>query len=192
MKGKLNMILFVIVLGAISSGILTTMDSITNEKIESNKELAVKASVLTAFDMEFTDETIEEIFKNNIEAYEKDGTTFYSSTKGEVGFSFSGSGLWGPIEGTIALNPDLETIKGIKISAQEETPGLGGVVAEQWYLEQFKGKKVTPSLVFLKTSKENKLDNEIDGISGATLTSNAFELLLNTDIKKHKEILMKK
>lgn len=190
MKDKLNMIIFVIILGAISSGILTTMNYATAERIEKNQELKMKASILEAFNMEFTDDTIEDIYDNNIESYDKEGVTFYRSTVDEVGFEFNGSGLWGPITGIIALNPDLETIKGIQILHQEETPGLGGVIAEQWYLDQFKDKKVTPSLVFLKNSKENKAENEVDGISGATLTTEAFGTLLNNDIKKHKGILV--
>lgn len=191
MKDKLNMIIFVIILGAISSGILTTMNYVTEEKIAKNKELKMKSSILETFDMEFAKNDIEETYKKNIEAYEKEGVAFYRSTKGEIGFEFNGSGLWGPISGIIALNPDLETIKGIQILHQEETPGLGGIIAEKQYLEQFKGKKVAPNLVFLKNSKENKADNEVDGVSGATMTTKAFEQLLNDDIKKHEEILVR-
>ena len=53
---------------------------------------------------------------------------------------FSGSGVWGPIEGVLALEPDMQTIRGVRFYKQEETPGLGGEIASDWFQAQFKGK----------------------------------------------------
>ena len=55
---------------------------------------------------------------------------FYVTSGGDVAFEISGSGLWGPIRGIVAVLPDMKTIKGITIIYQEETPGLGGRIGE--------------------------------------------------------------
>ena len=84
----------------------------------------------------------------------------------------------------IAIKPDLKTIKGITIIHQAETPGLGGRIAEPEFLDRFKGKDVFPSLMIERPGKANK-NNEVDGITGATLSGKAFERILNREIKKY-------
>jgi len=191
MKKQIKMIVFVIILGLATSSILTGMDYITADRIEKNDELKLMTTIVEAFELEYTDSNIEEVFTDNLEAFEKDGVTFYRSSNGEVGFEFDGSGLWGPIKGFITLNEDLETIKAIQIIEQEETPGLGGVVAEKQYLDNFKSKKMVPELLISKNDGQQNSDNEVDAITGATLTSKAFEGILNEEFKIHKEILVK-
>lgn len=191
MKKQIKMIVFVIILGLATSSILTGMDYITADRIEKNDEIKLMTTIVEAFELEYTDSNIEEVFANNLEAFEEDGVTFYRSTSKEVGFEFDGSGLWGPIKGFITLNENLETIKAIQIIEQEETPGLGGVVAEKQYLDKFKGKKMVPELLISKDDGQQNSENEIDAITGATLTSKAFEGILNEEFKIHKEILVK-
>ncbi len=190
MKEKISIILFVIVLGSISSGLLVGINSWTKPKVIKNKELKLKSSILDVFGIKYEKDTIESVFSQNIETFEKNGTVFYRTKTNEIAFKYSGSGLWGPISGVIALNPDLDTIKGIKILHQEETPGLGGRIAEQEFLSQFKNKKITPKLVIVVKEKA-KQENEVDGITGATMTCKSFEELLNKDIKEHLECLKK-
>ena len=80
------------------------------------------------------------------------------------------------------------TIKGIQIIYHEETPGLGGVVAEQWYLDKYTGKKFDPAIMIMKNADMGKA-TEVDAITGATMTSNAFQLLLNENYQTKKEVL---
>jgi Na+-transporting NADH:ubiquinone oxidoreductase subunit C len=64
---------------------------------------------------------------------------------------------------------------------QEETAGLGGRLAERKYLSNFGGKKFTPTIEIVNRRRAEK-DNEVDGITGATLTSKAFEKLINAQV----------
>lgn len=191
MKEQIKMILFVIILGVAASGILMGMNVYTNDTIASNEDQAFKKTLLDAFDISYTDGDIVDMYKDNIEAYEIEGQEFYKSKNGDVGFKIEGSGLWGPIRGFLTLEQDLTTIKGIQIIYQEETPGLGGVVAEAWYLDQFKGKKFDPDFRIIKADDQVNKDNEVDAITGATSTSDAFEALLNAGYTSGKEILVK-
>jgi len=101
-----------------------------------------------------------------------------------VAFEFSGPGLWGPITGIVCLEKDLKTIRKIKVTHQEETPGLGSRVTEAGYLKQFKNKEALPQLKFMPEGKASQ-KNEVDAITGATGTSRAFEKLINANIQKY-------
>lgn len=191
MKEQLKMILFTIILGLASSGILVGMDAYTRDMIIENEELAFKKSVLQAFEISYEASEIMEVFSNQIERIEKDGHNFYESSSGAIGFEFEGSGLWGPITGFLTLEEDLITIQDIQIMEQSETPGLGGIIAEADYLAKYKGKVFDPDIVVVKANDEENAINEVDAITGATGTSRAFETLLNAEYDIKKEALVK-
>jgi Na+-transporting NADH:ubiquinone oxidoreductase subunit C len=109
-----------------------------------------------------------------------DWTFYVNPDTGYVTFEVDGGGVWGPIEGIVTLQPDFETIVDVSILQQEETPGLGGVIAESQYLETFQGKVLVPQFIIAKDPSDN-LPNEIDAIVGATNTSTRFQDLLNDD-----------
>ena len=86
-----------------------------------------------------------------------------------------GYGLWGTLYGYIALDADLNTVKGIEYYDHKETPGLGGEVDNPDWKSDWNGKKIyDPSgkVILYVTKGPSSEDYEIDGISGATLTSN--------------------
>jgi Na+-transporting NADH:ubiquinone oxidoreductase subunit C len=176
------------VLGTLSTGLLTSVNQHLKPKIEKNKELKFKSALLDVFDIEYTKENIEEVFNKNIQVFEKDNLKFYKSSDNKIAFEFTGSGLWGNITGIVALKSDLKTIYGIKVIHQEETPGLGGRIAEKEFLSQFKDKKILPQIVIISKGKAVN-ENEVDGITGATMTSKAFEDILNKNIQRYLAIL---
>jgi|TARA_E500000178_G_scaffold272335_1_gene270488 Na+-transporting NADH:ubiquinone oxidoreductase subunit C len=86
-----------------------------------------------------------------------------------------GYGLWGTLYGYISLDADLNTVKGIEYYDHKETPGLGGEVDSPAWKADWNGKKVYNSsgeVILYVTKGPSSEDYEIDGISGATLTSN--------------------
>lgn len=92
----------------------------------------------------------------------------------------TGKGLWSTIYGYLALETDLNTVKGITFYKHGETPGLGGEIESLTFKKSFQGKRIlTPegSLVSVSVVKGKikpnspNLMHEVDGISGATLTS---------------------
>jgi Na+-transporting NADH:ubiquinone oxidoreductase subunit C len=100
-----------------------------------------------------------------------------------VAVPFTGPGLWGPIKGVMSLEPDLLTIREISFYQQEETPGLGGEIGSKWFQDQFKGKEIVspagePGFHIRKPG--NPLDeNSVDGISGATMTSERVQSIID-------------
>jgi len=97
----------------------------------------------------------------------------------------NGQGLWGPIWGYIALDENRSTVYGVYFSHASETPGLGAEIKESIkFQESFQGKKVVnDGVVGLKVVKSGKADKgsayEVDGVTGATMTSNGVDAMIN-------------
>lgn len=97
-----------------------------------------------------------------------------------------GKGLWSTMYAYVALEADGTTIRGISFYEHGETPGLGGEIENQRWQESWRGKKLYQSqgevdlqLVKGKASAEGPAaEHQIDGLSGATLTSNGVNGLL--------------
>jgi Na+-transporting NADH:ubiquinone oxidoreductase subunit C len=106
-----------------------------------------------------------------------------------------GYGLWDIIKGYIALEPDLNTVKGISFYEHKETPGLGARITEDWFKKNYIGKKILDEgdLVSVKVAKGRVDDvvkpeerkHYVDGISGATLTGKGINQFLEADLSKY-------
>jgi Na+-transporting NADH:ubiquinone oxidoreductase subunit C len=182
MNNNLKMILFVIILGSITSFLLVGMDLLTSDRIEQNKEAQIKAVVLNINDIDFNYSNIHSVFDEKITIYNYDDKTFYVDpiTK-NISFIFNGSGLWGDIRGIITLDESFEVIIGISILAQQETPGLGGIIAEEKYLRTFVNIRfIDNEIEVIRRDNTPNEPNQVDAIAGATGTSNAFQEILNT------------
>jgi Na+-transporting NADH:ubiquinone oxidoreductase subunit C len=98
-----------------------------------------------------------------------------------------GKGLWSTLYGFVALEADLRTISGITFYEHGETPGLGGEVDNERWKEQWRGKSAfdeagEPQIDVIKGRVEAGTpgaEHQIDGLSGATITSNGVEGLVN-------------
>jgi Na+-transporting NADH:ubiquinone oxidoreductase subunit C len=183
MKDKILMIVFVLVLGSILTAALVAVNYVTTPVIEKNEEIATKSSILRALNIRFDQQNVEETFADNVEVKQQNGTTYYLTKEEDIAFPYAGSGLWGPIEGIIAIQPDFERLKGITIIRQEETPGLGSRITEADYLAQFEGKRFTEGLEMVQPGRSSG-DNEIDSITGATMTSDAFISIINENLRE--------
>lgn len=97
-----------------------------------------------------------------------------------------GYGLWSTMYGFLALEADGQTVKSINFYDQAETPGLGGEVVNSNWRALWEGKKVynetgEPVLSLIKgvvnTDKAGS-EFQVDGLAGATLTSNGVSNLV--------------
>lgn len=102
------------------------------------------------------------------------GQTVYRALneKGEhVGWMISARGLGFAdiLDLLVGVNKDLSRITGLSVLEQKETPGLGDRITEPAWRDQFKGKPTIPDLAVTKTAP--KSDSEVQGITGATISS---------------------
>jgi Na+-transporting NADH:ubiquinone oxidoreductase subunit C len=199
MKQYTKMLAFVFIMGFLTSLVFVGMDALTAERIEANKDAAIYSAVLTHNEISYNSGNLTDVFNENITIEEVDyqGQTlsFYiNESNGNVSFMygvFSLGGLWGPVRGVITLESDFQTIVNVTVLEEQETPGLGGKVKNREFLDQFVGLVLLPELdrpvEVNKDAAENK-SNEVDEISGATGTSNAFERLLNDSYQIYRDL----
>lgn len=99
-----------------------------------------------------------------------------------------GYGLWSTLYGFLALEGDLNTVIGLGFYSHAETPGLGGEVDNPNWKALWPGKQVytdgsmQPALGLIKGSVDPasaKAKYQVDGLSGATLTSNGVTNLVH-------------
>jgi electron transport complex protein RnfG len=90
-----------------------------------------------------------------------------------------GQGYADRIELLLGLDPDQETITGLFILEQKETPGLGNKIITPEWRGQFIGKRIKVPLMVVK---KGKTDNAIDAITGATISSRSVTAIVNRTI----------
>lgn len=91
-----------------------------------------------------------------------------------------GAGLWSTMYAFVAVKADANTIEAITYYDQAETPGLGGEVQNPRWRKLFVGKELfdadgNPAIKIVKGQAPAGSKHEIDGLSGATLTSVGVE-----------------
>ncbi len=104
-----------------------------------------------------------------------------------------GKGLWDAIWGYVALEENFNTIQGVIFDHKGETAGLGAEITRDWFQENFRNEKIfndEGELVGVKVTKgysqpENKDDNKVDAISGATITSDGVTDMMQERLKNY-------
>lgn len=204
MSESIKYILTLTLICFIAAFLLTAVYFLTSPKILAQKELTEK-------------EALEEVFPEAgyFEAVERDGPAYfraYSSAEKKVllGYVFktAGKGYSSVIEAAAGMDT-AGTITGIKVLAQNETPGLGARINEiletrtlwqaigglfladkkgrpvsagtPWFCLQFQGKKIEDLTVVTTAAEKN-----IQAITGATISSRA---LTDSVRKRAEEIL---
>ncbi len=121
-----------------------------------------------------------------------------ATTKGADGkieavvLPISGKGLWSTIYGYLALEGDLEKVRGVTFYKHGETPGLGGECENPVWCAQWKGKSIRgegKKLVGIEV-KKGKVDptipydkaHRVDGLSGSTITCNGINRFVLADL----------
>ena len=89
-----------------------------------------------------------------------------------------GYGLWSTLYGFVALDADLETVRGITFYEHGETAGLGGEVDNPRWKSKWAGRKAfgedgLPTIEVIKGPAGPPAEDpyRVDGLSGATLTA---------------------
>lgn len=104
-----------------------------------------------------------------------------------------GKGLWSTMYAYVALDSDLTTIHGISFYEHGETPGLGGEIENPKWQAGWQGKKVynpADSVAFqvIKGKAPTtgaRAQYEVDGLSGATMTSRGVDNLMHFWFGEH-------
>ena len=97
----------------------------------------------------------------------------------------SGAGLWSTMYGYLSVEPDGQTVRGLRFYEHAETPGLGDQVERADWLAQWPGKQLFDSagnvrieIVRGKVVPGDDAIYQVDGMSGATLTGQGINVFL--------------
>jgi electron transport complex protein RnfG len=153
-----------------SATVLTYVYQETNPVIEARQARETKEAIL-------------QVMPSEAEKYEevtKDGTAFYQgldSNGNVVGYAVenSGQGFQSTLEVMVGLDLENNQIFDVIILNQAETPGLGARITEDQFKAQFEGKSFTDSF---------STDEDIDAISGATISSQALSDVIKGAVNK--------
>lgn len=180
MRNTIKMIIVLTVVGLVSGAALVSMYKYAHPLIVDNQKKETKKAIFVIFPgaKSYEEKNIGEdvIFK----VKDKKGSL--------LGYTFlaEGNGYQGTIKLMAGIKPDMETLVGIEILESQETPGLGQEITQDKFKDQFKGLNASPEITYVKNKKPEK-PNEIQAITGATISSRAVVTILNEKIKTIKK-----
>lgn len=202
-RKRLFSVCYMFLLTLFFTGLVSGINTFNREKIEINEKLKFRKVVLSVLNINdfsgASDAEITRLFNKRVTEVSKQGKNYYIglSTDGKtvIGFAFPlfGPGFWGPVYGMMAVDPRRETVLGIAFYRHNETPGLGGRITEDWFVEQFVGKRLLPAMkqkyFRFRPQGTSPAENDLDGITGATQTSYAVERLVNKCLSEYLPLL---
>lgn len=188
-------IFFMVILTVIFIGILAAFYQSTLDRVELYRELNYKKAIISLFG--YPQANIKQVFKNNFKQIKNPELNYYEATEnGKITgyvFDISGSGLWGTINALIAVSPNFKKIISIDILSQNETPGLGGRITENWFKNQFRNKELInrERITWFKLVAEGEKTkiNEVNQITGATFSSKAMVDMIYKEMQRITEQL---
>lgn len=199
-------VLFILVLSVVFVGILAVMFRSNEPRIDRQKDEAYQKTILSlcadslaslsgksaaeieaAFPQSYTQYIGDELPEGTFvrKAFE---VKFEKSPIAYV-FDVAGKGLWGSMRALVATTLDQQTLLGVYVYEQVETPGLGGRIEEAWFRNQFKNKRILgadgPLELELVPEGQSEIGpSQVRQITGATITSNAVINMLRDELKQ--------
>lgn len=192
---KKDSLIYTIIFTAISAFVfvflLSLANSATKEQVEKgNRILEAKAYLAAAGIALSESDNPLEMFDKAYPDFNSDNFIQETVINGRkiLVAPFQGSGLWGTITGVMGMTSDFERIVGFEILSHSETPGLGGRIDETWFKDQFKGESVANGIIVNANGSGDSDSNngQVDGITGATRTSDSIETIVNQQIETMK------
>ena len=201
MKDSPRTIIFATVLGVVCAGLLAAANHVLKPYQEANAAVEKWRNVFSVLGVPFGENaTSAELLHLVRSKYNPDGKVSETAVNGMKIYTyrhpqagklysveFTGPGLWGPIEGLLCLKGDLKTVFNIAFYKQEETPGLGDEIKYPTFCGPFRDKTIAgPGKPGIRVRKPGAAsgNNEVDGISGATLTCDKVEAMINAVSKR--------
>lgn len=114
----------------------------------------------------------------------KDGKVYYI-------VPIRGKGLWDAIWGYVSVDENM-VVQGAYFDHKGETPGLGANIKERFFMDDFIGENLLSGKEFkgIKVAKGNadaknndKTDNEVDAIAGATITGDGVSAMIRSELE---------
>ncbi|BEP29937.1 RnfABCDGE type electron transport complex subunit G [Helicovermis profundi] len=183
MKEIMKLGLILLIISGISATLLGFTNEVTKNQIANQRELESqkkRVEVLSAADKfeKLSQEKMTSIISKNDKVkeiyigYKNDNVVGYVVKTMPVGFG-------GPVEVITGISLDGK-LSGVRVGSHQETPGLGANATLPSFYTQYNGKDANNDVSVSKTNAEG---NQIQAISGATITSKAVTRGVNFSIE---------
>ncbi len=161
----LKMIFVLVAFCLASAAALGYIYGISEERIEHNRRQVIKQSIFNVIP-DIADYAVLPEDSRIFQGLSEDGSVIgYAVQKGGIGFQ-------GEIVLVVGMDGHLEKITGVDVVETVETPGLGDRIREADFLEQFRNMEIP---------HDGQI--EVDGITGATMSSDAVKRIIEDSIK---------
>lgn len=187
-------IIYATVIVVIVALLLAVVSSALKPKQQANVELDRKKQVLSSLNIDLKGQNAEELYQKLISEQEIDGKQVFVATLEDGTQKYiipmRGAGLWGAIWGYMALDDDKNTVYGTFFNHDSETPGLGGEITTRAFQTRFNGKHIKSADKYeMEIVKGEAAGEQVQAISGATITSKGVETMINSTLNEYSGFL---
>ena len=214
-------VVYAAVMVVIAAFLLAFVSSALKSRQDANVENDTKGQILTALGYDKSSINVGEMFADKVQdnlyvdgdlvPYEGKFNTTYgnlikqgelhvftaTTQKGQKAYVIpvTGRGLWGGLWGYIALDEEKKHVLGTYFYHESETAGLGARIGEREFQQRFEGRPVLDgngniALTVVKQGAGDK-DLNVDGITGATLTSKGVGAMVTEGLSAYVEFINK-
>ncbi len=195
-QGKIYTVVFMFIVSLVFVFALALVNNGLSDRVARNAQTTRARAVLNALGIVYADDgEALRLFQTTVKEFTPPGAagedTYYKAVKdGQPVYAAvsRGPGLWGTVTFAVAVNADVTKVLGVDIISQNETPGLGGRIDEPWFKKQFRGETIPPggrlSVGPAGAGDPNLTNGKFDAITGASLTSNLFDAMLNKALER--------
>ena len=192
-------IVYATVVVIIVAVMLALVSQLLGPRQQANVRLDQQKQILGALKQDFSAcdpaELYDSLVKDTLDV--NNHPVYVAEIEGQTKFvlKLKGAGLWGGIGGYLALDQDKNTIYGVNFNHESETPGLGAMIVEKPFRQQFEGKHIRNaqgeivSVAVLKSGTNAEGQEQVDALSGATITSTGVSDMLKANLGEYAEFL---
>jgi len=180
MKLILQMLVTLTIIGVVSGGLLSEVSEWAKPKIEAHRKAETEKAIFLVQPEAKSQKKIENIA---FEIYQ-----VFDANNQPIGYAlpYEGNGFQGKIRLMVGVKNDLKELVGMQVLEQTETPGLGTKVTEDPFTNQFVKLNADPDVAWVKGAPPTN-PNEIQTITGATISSKAIVNIVNGGLQKLRE-----
>ena len=192
-------IIYATIIVVIVAVMLALVSQVLSPRQEANRLLDQQKQILVALNQNYDNTDPAALYLSLVnDTIDVNGApVFVANIEGNTKYvlKLHGAGLWGGIGGYLALDADKNTIYGINFNHESETPGLGAEIVTEKFRSQFPGKHIrnaagkVVSVAVLKAGKVAEGQEQVDALSGATITCDGVSTMIATNLAEYAEFL---
>ena len=189
MKESIKLGFILLILCAVSAGLLAIVNAYTAPVIMQNELKETLASYQTIYGEDAEEVTpVDQGLLKEVQEKFPDIESVFEVKKGGNRINVKGNGFGGEMTNALGFYIENKTIAGFRNIVNAETKGFGTRIADETYYSSYNGKSAAGDLTI---SKDPSAENQVLLMTGATVTSKAVLAADNVAIQAFNYLLAK-